>query len=373
MLLLRQSTAVTVKIGPFTDSTDGNTDETGLTISQADVRLSKNGGNMAQKNEASSCTHDEIGQYDCDIDATDTNTLGRLKIMVHEAGALPVWNYFMVITQNAYDALVAGSDVLEADLTQMGGVAQSAVDLKDFADTGYDPVAHDVETVKVATAATDITNGVTLAADAIKAVSYDESTAFPLKADDAAATQIARVGADGDTLETLSDQIDLQATASELVKVPASDGTATWNANADNALAIAALAALNTYDPPTKAELDVLGTAALATATALATHDGKLDTAQIDLDKLTGTDGATLATAQSNYAPNKIVPDAAGVVPTAVENRQEMDSNSTRLERIRSAVSGRFTKSGNVYTFYKDDDTSPLFTGTITTIDRAVT
>ncbi len=51
-------------------------------------------------------------------------------------------------------------------------------------------------------------DAMTLAADAIKAVSYDESTAFPLKADDAAATQIARVGADGDTLETLSDQID---------------------------------------------------------------------------------------------------------------------------------------------------------------------
>ena len=46
-----------------------------------------------------------------------------------------------------------------------------------------------------------------LAADAIKAVSYDESTAFPVKADDAGATQIARVGADSDTLETLSDEI----------------------------------------------------------------------------------------------------------------------------------------------------------------------
>ncbi|MCK5604337.1 hypothetical protein KAR91_20780 [Candidatus Pacearchaeota archaeon] len=46
-----------------------------------------------------------------------------------------------------------------------------------------------------------------LAADAIKAVSYDESTAFPLKAGDSGATQIARVGADSDTLETLSDEI----------------------------------------------------------------------------------------------------------------------------------------------------------------------
>ncbi len=46
-----------------------------------------------------------------------------------------------------------------------------------------------------------------LAADAIKKVSYDESTAWPLLAADVAATQIARVGADSDTLKTLSDEI----------------------------------------------------------------------------------------------------------------------------------------------------------------------
>lgn len=47
-----------------------------------------------------------------------------------------------------------------------------------------------------------------LADDAIKAAKYDESTAFPVKSADIGITQIARVGADGDTLETLSDQLD---------------------------------------------------------------------------------------------------------------------------------------------------------------------
>jgi len=47
-----------------------------------------------------------------------------------------------------------------------------------------------------------------LAADAIKAVSYDESTAFPLAQADATTSAVARVGADGDTLETISDQLD---------------------------------------------------------------------------------------------------------------------------------------------------------------------
>jgi hypothetical protein len=63
MIFLKQSTAYTPLIGPFLDETDGKTAETALTIAQADVRLSKNGGNMAQKNEATSCTHDELGYY----------------------------------------------------------------------------------------------------------------------------------------------------------------------------------------------------------------------------------------------------------------------------------------------------------------------
>lgn len=46
-----------------------------------------------------------------------------------------------------------------------------------------------------------------LAADAIKKVSYDETTAWPLLAADTGATEIARTGADSDTLETLSDEI----------------------------------------------------------------------------------------------------------------------------------------------------------------------
>ena len=49
---------------------------------------------------------------------------------------------------------------------------------------------------------------VTLADDAITAAKFDESTAFPVKSADTGATAIARVGADSDTLETLSDQID---------------------------------------------------------------------------------------------------------------------------------------------------------------------
>lgn len=112
---LRQSTAVDIAFGPFVDSTDGVTAETGLTISQADVRLKKNGGAWAQKNQASSATHEENGWHEVSLDTTDTNTLGLLVVAVNESGALPVWREFLVVPAAVYDALVSGTEWLHVD------------------------------------------------------------------------------------------------------------------------------------------------------------------------------------------------------------------------------------------------------------------
>ncbi|MBD3262735.1 MAG: hypothetical protein GF334_13880 [Candidatus Altiarchaeales archaeon] len=117
---LKQSTATTLKLGPFVDSTDGNTLEDSLTISQGDVKLSKNGGNFAQKNEASACTYDEGGFYDCDLNTTDTGTLGRLKVYVHESGALHVWEEYTVVTANHYDSMCS-TDYKQVDVMQAEG------------------------------------------------------------------------------------------------------------------------------------------------------------------------------------------------------------------------------------------------------------
>ena len=111
-LVLEQATASqAVMIGPFVDSTDGVTAETGLTIANTDVRLSANGGNMAAKNSGG-CTHDEIGYYTCTFDATDTATVGRLQVMVAASGALPVYHEFIVVEEavhaNFYDASAVG-------------------------------------------------------------------------------------------------------------------------------------------------------------------------------------------------------------------------------------------------------------------------
>lgn len=169
MPYLKQSTAVTLKIGPFLDDTDGKTAETALTIAQADVRLSKNGGDIAQKTEATSCTHDELGIYGCPVDATDTATLGRLQLWVHESGALPVWHEYTVLPANVYDSMFS-TDKLEVDLLQIGGAAQSATDLKDFADDGYDPVTDKVQGVVLTDTCTTNTDMVGTANAALASV-----------------------------------------------------------------------------------------------------------------------------------------------------------------------------------------------------------
>lgn len=122
---IRQSTAITVALGPFVDSTDGNTVEGSLTITQPDIRLSKNGAAFAQKSAAQTLSHMENGYYSLSLSTTDTDTVGSLRVHCHESGALPVWKDFQVIEEAIYDAFYAASatGLLPANVTQVGGSA----------------------------------------------------------------------------------------------------------------------------------------------------------------------------------------------------------------------------------------------------------
>jgi hypothetical protein len=141
MLFLKQSTAVTVKIGPFVDSSDGVTAETALTIQKADVRLSKNGGDFGAANADqgvadAGAAHDELGYYDISLDTTDTNTLGRLKLAISDAAAVPVWQEFTVLAANVFDSMIGGSDSLEVDAVAISGDSSAADNLETACDGG---------------------------------------------------------------------------------------------------------------------------------------------------------------------------------------------------------------------------------------------
>ncbi len=110
MNILKQSTAVDVLIGPFVDSTDGYTAETGVSPS---VKLSKNGQTLAAKNDVTTPTHDADGYYNCELDATDTNTIGTLVLTVAgDATSLGIRHEFQVIDGDVYD-LIYGSGAAE--------------------------------------------------------------------------------------------------------------------------------------------------------------------------------------------------------------------------------------------------------------------
>lgn len=173
-MILKQSTAATIKLGPFVDDTDGKTAETGLTISQADIRLSKNGGDFAQTNNAAGTTHDESGYYDVPLDTTDTNTLGRLRVAVSESGALPVWQDFLVVTANVYDTLCS-TDNLDVNVAEMAaGIITAAVIAAD---------AIDADALK-ADAVTEIQSGLALEATltAMKGAGWTDETLVAIKA-----------------------------------------------------------------------------------------------------------------------------------------------------------------------------------------------
>lgn len=113
-ILLKQSTAgQEVPLGYFLDDADGNTEETGLTIANTDIKVWKAGATTLANKNSGGATHIANGIYYAVLDATDTNTLGSLVIFAHVSGALAIRVECLVLAANVYDALVAASDNLQ--------------------------------------------------------------------------------------------------------------------------------------------------------------------------------------------------------------------------------------------------------------------
>lgn len=115
MNALRQSTASqAIKLGPFMDAA-GDV-QTGLTIANTDIKISKAGGASANKNSGGA-THDVNAKYTATLDATDTNTVGIISISVLVAPALVVnWDGY-VFEEAVFDALFASNATGYSTLT----------------------------------------------------------------------------------------------------------------------------------------------------------------------------------------------------------------------------------------------------------------
>lgn len=115
-MFLRQSTASQeILLGPFVNSDDGNTAETGLTIANTDIKVWKHGATTEASKNSGGATHISAGRYYAVLDATDTNTIGNLEVNIHVSGALPVRRAFVVLDEAVYDALLGTTAISTLD------------------------------------------------------------------------------------------------------------------------------------------------------------------------------------------------------------------------------------------------------------------
>ncbi len=105
-IILRHSTASQeVPLGHFTDSIDGDFEETGLSIANTDIKLWKHGATALVNKNSGGATHMAGGVYYAVLDATDTNTIGSLVIFCHPIGAGPVRVECRVLAAPVYDEM----------------------------------------------------------------------------------------------------------------------------------------------------------------------------------------------------------------------------------------------------------------------------
>ena len=124
--------------------------------------------------------------------------------IVNGASEVGLWKFSAVLSSG--EGFAAGDFVDLRVTATVDAVAAAGIVLSDRIEAA-DMNDINTKTTNLPASPAAVGSAMTLAADAIKATSYDESTAYPLASADTGATKIARTGADSDTLETLSDEI----------------------------------------------------------------------------------------------------------------------------------------------------------------------
>jgi hypothetical protein len=137
-LPLKADTITEVTVGPAVAVGDGFTPVTGLTIAGADeAEIIKHGATTTTTIAGTlAAITGADGYYALDLSATDTDTEGRLVLLINDDSLiLPIRHEFIVYNANVYDSLfgAAGTDVLDVNTTQVGGTVQTAGDI--IADT----------------------------------------------------------------------------------------------------------------------------------------------------------------------------------------------------------------------------------------------
>lgn len=327
ILVVDAAVEVPVNLMPLLDDTDFKTRETAIAYNAAGMDLVWNfvttAGAITQTAVTPTTggtydwTHVGDGIYKIEIPASggasinnDTEGFGWFSGVV--TGVLP-WRgpTIQFSPANVVNSLVNGSDLLQVDLTQIGGDAQSATDLKDFADAGYDPATNKVQGVVLVDTLTTYTGNTPQTGDSFARLGA------PVGASTSA--DIAAVKTVADAVEV--DTQDIQS------RIPAALVSGRMDASvgamAANTLTASSLAS----DAVTEIQNG------LATATALQTVDDEIATLQTsvnDVPTVSEFEARTIAAADYATATN------LAAVPTANENADALLDRSAGVETGRT-------------------------------------
>ena len=298
MPFLRQSTTQVIRFGPCLDKTDGVTEETALTLAQADMRLSKDGGAFAQKSAAGNATHDSDGWYDTTLSTTDTATVGELILNVHQpANMLPVWVRYWVLEESIYDALFGASAA--------GFDSNQRVDLGAWLGTAPLALVSQRVNTSVGAMAAAVLTATAIATDAIAAAKFSQAAADKVWSTAArtltASTNFNDIAA-GDVWAVDATTQQTQGTFGQAIGDPIADTSTIWglaNTNLDatitsrHASGAAVASVSGNVDGNVTGSVGSIATGGIA---ALSFAAGAIDTSAIAANALTSTEVADSAT-----------------------------------------------------------------------------
>lgn len=125
-------------MGPFLDKTDGVTPEVAITVTACKLTFVVDDGGVPTlildtaptasggANDMVHITGDDAGYYDLEFAAADVNYFGRAKLAITDAAVhCPVFQEFMIVPANIYDAMFLGTDLLDVSMVQILGTAVS--------------------------------------------------------------------------------------------------------------------------------------------------------------------------------------------------------------------------------------------------------
>lgn len=166
-MYVQQSTTITIRIGPMINNLDGSANTTATLT----VRVSKNGGAFAARSDATAITHDSDGYYLVTLDATDTNTIGRLDISATATGCQTVRIPIFVLASQVFGWLT-GTGTPTTTTSAIGSIAANGITAASIATGAITNAKFAAGAIDAASIASNAITNAKLAAGAISSATF---------------------------------------------------------------------------------------------------------------------------------------------------------------------------------------------------------